>query len=152
MAKPDGSAEPETGLYADATAPIVGYRLRRAQISVFQRFISVFEPMQLRPAEYTMLVLIADNPGHKQTDIADALDIKHANFVTLVQDFETRGLIERRPASSDRRIKALYLTQQGEAFLARARVLHDDMEKEIIDRLGGTEARDKLVQLLERLA
>ncbi len=152
MSKPEAPAEPETELHADATARIVGYRLRRAQISVFQRFTSVFEAMHLRPAEYTMLVLIADNPGHKQTDIADALDIKHANFVTLVQEFEARGLIERRPALSDRRIKALYLTDKGEDFLARARVLHDGMERELIDRLGGIEARDTLVQLLQRLA
>lgn len=152
MSIEDSPAEPGTDLRADATAHIVGYRLRRAQISVFQRFTSVFESMKLRPAEYTMLVLIADNPGHKQTDIADALDIKHANFVTLVQDFESRGLIERRPASADRRIKALHLTRQGEEFLAKARELHDGMEKEFVDRLGGAEARDTLVQLLERLA
>ena len=82
MSKPDSAEEPAGELVADATARIVGYRLRRAQISVFQRFIALFGQLELRPAEYTMLVLISDNPGHKQTDIADALGIKHANFVS----------------------------------------------------------------------
>ena len=137
---------------ADTTARIVGYRLRRAQISVFQRFTAVFEPLDLRPAEYTTLVLIADNPGRKQTDIADALGIKHANFVALLHAFESRGLIERRPATTDRRVKALHLTPKGEEFLQRARTLHDEMEAEFVDRLGGPEARDTLVALLKRLA
>ena len=139
-------------LVADTAARIVGYRLRRAQISVFQRFTAVFEALNLRPAEYTMLVLISDNPGHKQTDIADALGIKHANFVALLHAFEGRGLIERRPTTGDKRVKALYLTPEGAEFLEKARKLHDEMEAELIDKLGGPEARNTLVDLLERLA
>ena len=140
------------GLIADTTARIVGYRLRRAQISVFQHFTAVFEKLDLRPAEYTMLVLIADNPGHKQTDIADALGIKHANFVALLHAYEGRGLVERRATSADKRVKALYLTPKGEAFLETARALHDEMEAEIVKKLGGPEARNTLIALLERLA
>ena len=151
MDRPQTRDERAGELIADTAARIVGYRLRRAQISVFQRFTAVFEALNLRPAEYTMLVLISDNPGHKQTDIADALGIKHANFVALLHAFEARGLIERRATRADKRVKSLYLTPKGAEFLEKARMLHDEMEAELIDKLGGPEARNTLVDLLERL-
>lgn len=133
------------------TTGLVGYRLRRAQLSVFQRFLAVFEQLKLRPAEYSVLVLIADNPGRKQTQIAEALGIKRANFVTLAHGLEARGLIERRASAEDKRANALHLTKTGTAFLGNARALHEGMEADLIDRLGGPAQRDQLLALLARL-
>jgi DNA-binding MarR family transcriptional regulator len=130
---------------------IIGYRLRRTQLAVFQRFLAVFEEMALRPAEFSVLTLVADNPGRKQSEIALALGIKRANFVTLVNDLEARGLVERREAGSDRRANALHLSRAGKAFLARARALHDAMERDMVERLGGPAERDALFRLLDRL-
>lgn len=138
-------------LRTDATTDIVGYRLRRAQLAVFQRFHSVFEALDLRPAEYSVLVLVADNPGRKQTDIGEALGIKRANFVTLVHGLETRGLVERRVSAEDKRINALHLTAAGKRFLKRARERHDELERQVIAQLGGPDARRQLLGLLERL-
>jgi DNA-binding MarR family transcriptional regulator len=138
-------------LRTEATTGIVGYRLRRAQLNVFQKFLSVFDQLKLRPAEYSVLVLIADNPGRKQTEIAEVLGIKRANFVTLVHGLEGRGLVERAPSTGDRRANALHLTEEGRAFLANARAVHDAMERDLVDRLGGPAARDRLLALLDRL-
>lgn len=142
----------EDRLETSATSGLVGYRLRRAQLSVFQRFLGVFEKMELRPAEYSVLVLVADNPGRKQTAIAEVLGIKRANFVTLVHGLEARGLIERRPATGDNRANALHLTRSGQTFVSRARTLHDAMENELLARLGGESARDTLLELLDRVS
>ena len=138
-------------LRAEATTGIIGYRLRRAQLNVFQKFLTVFENLKLRPAEYSVLVLIADNPGRKQTEIAEVLGIKRANFVTLVHGLEERGLVERTPSAADKRANALHLTREGEAFLVHARGVHAAMEDEMVTRLGGTQARDRLLELLDRL-
>lgn len=133
------------------TSSVVGYRLRRAQLSVFQRFLRVFEDLELRPAEYSVLVLIADNPGRKQGAIAEALGIKHANFVTLAHGLERRGLIDRRRAPEDKRANALHLSDKGRVFVTQARSLHAAMEAEFVQRLGGSESRDTLLRLLDRL-
>lgn len=145
------SLPPSTALRTDGTSGIIGYRLRRAQLSVFQRFLALFEEFRLRPAEYSVLVLVADNPGRKQTEIAEVLGIKRANFVTLVHGLEARNLIERRPSGGDRRANALHLTAVGGEFFAVARAQHDALEEELIARLGGRDARDALLALLERL-
>jgi DNA-binding MarR family transcriptional regulator len=129
----------------------LGYRLRRAQISVFQRFLATFEALQLRPAEYSVLQLISDNPGSKQTAIAEILGIKRANFVTLIDALQNRGLVERRPSPEDRRANALHLTKDGAKFFTRARRIHDDLERQFTDQLGGPARRQELIGLLSLL-
>lgn len=142
---------PDSDLRTEATTDIVGYRLRRAQLAVFQRFNAAFEALDLRPAEYSVLVLITDNPGRKQTEIAEILGIKRANFVALVTGLETRGLIERQAAPGDRRANALYLTASGVEFLSAASAIQDRFEADCIERLGGIEGRDTLLRLLDTL-
>jgi DNA-binding MarR family transcriptional regulator len=135
----------------EATVGMIGYRLRRAQLSVFQRFLTIFEELALRPAEYAVLVLIEENPGRKQSEIALALGIKRANFVSLVDGLEARGLIERHAVETDRRANALHMTDEGRAFMERARTVHNELEGEFISRLGGVAERDQLLALLEKL-
>jgi DNA-binding MarR family transcriptional regulator len=141
----------ESPLRTEATTDIIGYRLRRAQLAVFQRFIAAFEALNLRPSEYSVLVLIADNPGRKQTEIAEVLGIKRANFVSLITDLEDRDLVERHVVPGNRRANALYLTSKGKAFLRKANKAQEAFEASCIERLGGAAERDKLLVLLNRL-
>lgn len=143
--------DPDKILQTDATSSVIGYRLRRAQLSVFQRFLDVFAELRIRPAEYSVLVLVGDNPGRKQTEIAQVLGIKRANFVTLIHGLEARGLIERRASAGDKRANALHLTGTGRSFVANARLLHDTLEADLIERLGGERSRDRLLALLDQL-
>ena len=144
-------AESDDALRTETTTGAIGYRLRRAQLSVFQKFLAFFDEFKLRPAEYSVLVLIDDNPGRKQTEIAEVLGIKRANFVTLVHGLEERGLVERSSSPQDKRANALHLTSTGQEFLANARAMHEAMEADLVARLGGQAARDRLLALLDRL-
>ena len=130
---------------------IVGYRLRRAQLAVFQRFSERFAELALRPAEFSVLALIEANPGSKQTEIADALEIKRANFVALIKGLDERGLTERRQPAGDRRSNALFLTERGKDFVRQANALQAAFEAEYVERLGGEKARDQLMGLLTKL-
>jgi DNA-binding MarR family transcriptional regulator len=138
-------------LRTEATSGIVGYRLRRAQLAVFQRFLAEFAELDLRPAEYSVLVLIADNPGCTQSEIADVLGIKRANLVALVKGLEARGLTGRGFPPGDRRANALRITDAGRAFLDKAQATQNAFEAACVERLGGPAERDRLLQLLDRL-
>jgi hypothetical protein len=50
-------SEADEQLRTEETLGMIGYRLRRAQLSVFQLFLTMFEQLELRPAEYSVLVL-----------------------------------------------------------------------------------------------
>lgn len=130
---------------------IIGYKLRRAQLTVFQDFLDVFSTMKLRPAEFSALALIGENPGQKQTAIADALGIKRANFVSLMDGLERRGLAERRHSESDRRSHSLHLTSSGTKFCREMLAVWRAHEDRFVAALGGPAARDQLIALLDRL-
>lgn len=130
---------------------IVGYKLRLAQLVVFQDFIESFNKMKLRPAEFSVLALIGRTPGLKQTEVAEQLGIKRANFVALMDGLERRGLAERRKSEHDKRSHSLHLTPEGRRFVEKMGTLWKVHERRMIERLGGVEARNTLLELLDRL-
>ncbi|MDX3924181.1 MAG: MarR family winged helix-turn-helix transcriptional regulator [Shinella sp.] len=134
-----------------AVAGSIGYRVRRAQIVLAQRFAVRFCAFDLRPSEFCALLLISENPGRKQSEIAAALAIRRANFVTVINVLERRGLAERRDAAGDRRSTALHLTARGEKLLAAARQVQAGFETECLEKLGGPQARDAFLAGLARL-
>ncbi|BBF92947.1 MarR family winged helix-turn-helix transcriptional regulator [Blastochloris tepida] len=129
---------------------VVGYALRRAQLAVFEDFIARFATLDLTPAQYSVLLVIGNNPGRKQAEIAAALGIQRPNFVNMLDELERRGLAERLPSATDRRSHALVLTKSGSALLARARAMQDEQERELAQKLGPG-GREMLVALLQRL-
>jgi DNA-binding MarR family transcriptional regulator len=132
-------------------ATIIGYKLRRAQLLVFQDFIETFARMKLRPAEFSVLAIIAETPGLKQSEIAEMLGIKRANFVALMDNLEKRGLAERRKAQADRRSHSLHLTAEGVRFVEKMIAQWSEHENRMIARLGGPQERDRFIALLDRL-
>ena len=130
---------------------LLGYRLRRAQLSVFQDFLVVMKAFELRPAQFSVLAIIAANPGLKQSRVSEALGINRANFVALLDELEQRKLARRAPAPGDRRSNALFLTPKGEGFLKDAyRHLLTQHEKRVEAVLGSAD-KQQLLSLLDKL-
>jgi DNA-binding MarR family transcriptional regulator len=129
----------------------VGYAVRRAQIAIFGDFLESLRDVDLRPAQFGVLVVIDDNPGMRQSDVCAGLGIQKANFVPLISELEARGLVVREPGANDRRAYALHLTAQGEALLRRARELHARHEARLTERIG-RRGRAQLLNLLNRMA
>jgi DNA-binding MarR family transcriptional regulator len=129
----------------------IGYHLRRAQLRVFEHFATSFAELDLRPGQFSVLVVVDRNPGLRQSEVAAALGIQRTNFVPLVDELERRGLIERRASPIDRRSYALHLTPQGEELLGAALSRQQKHEDEWAVRAGAP-SRAALVQMLQRLA
>jgi DNA-binding MarR family transcriptional regulator len=129
---------------------LIGYALKRAQLAAFEEAIQGFAKLDLRPAHYSVLALVAHAPGRKQSDVAAALGIQRANFVPLIDGLERRGLAERRPVPHDRRSYALHLTREGRRVLGRANALVAGVEAKLDAKLGPG-GRARLLDLLWRL-
>jgi DNA-binding MarR family transcriptional regulator len=134
-----------------ALTSLIGYMLRRAQIAVFQDAFRGFAEVGIRPAQFSVLTVLAHNPGRTQSQIAAALGIKRTNFVALIDSLERRGLAERRPAPNDRRSHALHLTDAGKVTVRRLNRMVDKLEAGMIRRIG-RDRRAVLLELLRRLA
>ena len=114
----------------------LGYFIRRLQVWVFQDFIRTLAPVDIRPAQYSVLVVIAANPGLSQSDLADRLGIERARLVRVLDKLEKRGLTQRLASPTDRRSHALRLTPTGQRTLKRAKALAARHEGRLIDELG----------------
>src|SRR5262249_48308811 len=107
----------------------LGYFLRRLQVWVCQDFIRTRAPIHIGPAQYSVLVVIAANPGLSQSDLADRLGIERARLVRLLDRLERRGLTQRLPSRTDRRSHALRLTREGQRILKLAQMLAGPPER-----------------------
>jgi DNA-binding MarR family transcriptional regulator len=96
---------------------LLGYQLRRASSAVMSDFAQALAPLDLRPSDASVLLLIAANPRATQSEIGRVLGIKRANMAPLVAALEKRELVERAPV--DGRSQGLTLTDSG-AEVARA--------------------------------
>ena len=124
------------------------YSLRRAQLSVVNDFNESLLAFGLRPTDFPVLVLVANNCSLKQSDVAEALGIQRANFVAIIDALEDKGLLQRRRSETDRRVHYLEITERGRAVLEDISKVWRAHEGRLIDRLGGETARDQLVSLL----
>src|SRR6478736_79283 len=127
----------------------LGYFIRRLQVWVFQDFIRTLAPVDIRPAQYSVLVVIAANPGLSQSDLADRLGIEGARVVRVLDKLEKRGLTQRLASPTDRRSHALRLTREGQKLLKRATLLAATHEAKLIEKLG-PEQRKSMLELLRR--
>ncbi len=114
----------------------LGYLLRRAQIAVFRDFFAAFADHDIRPGQYSILTVIETNPGLKQGAVGEALGIKRANFVAMIDELQTRGLVRRDPSPADRRSYALNLTAEGTRLMAELHALAERHEQKIVDAIG----------------
>jgi len=129
---------------------LLGYALRRAQVAVFRDFLKCFAKFDIRPVQYGILTVIELNPGLKQQQVCRALGIRRANFVTLLDDLERRGLAERGPSATDQRANALYLTEKGKALMRQLRKVNKAHEDRIAASLSPAKRRF-LIQLLDQI-
>jgi DNA-binding MarR family transcriptional regulator len=128
----------------------IGYWLRRAQVWAVSGFLETMKELDLRPTQFSVLIIISENPGIRQTEVCAALGLQKANFVPLLNELQRRGLAVRKAGVPDRRASALYLTPQGEALLERANELHGQWEAHITARLGAR-GQEQLRELLQKL-
>jgi DNA-binding MarR family transcriptional regulator len=115
-----------SGLIANSLDRLLGYQLRRASAVMMADLARELADIDLRPAEMTALLVIAENPGCSQTEVGQVLGIKRANMVPIVSRLMDRGLIDRERA--DGRSHALSVTATGAEVVADARNRIDQHE------------------------
>jgi DNA-binding MarR family transcriptional regulator len=130
---------------------LAGYLIRQAQLWVFQDFNETLAPLDIHPAQYSILAVIRENPGLSQMALSQVLGIVRSGVVPLLDGLESRRLLKRTASASDRRSHALYLTAEGNALLNRADALVQQHENRLIQKVGAR-GHKQLVQILKVFA
>jgi len=108
------------------------------------------EPYGLRMISFSVLVLIADNPGIRQSTISETLCVERPNLVVVIDELENRALITRNPVPADRRAYALKVTLAGRQLCDKAVAAADRHENEMTQGTGRDE-REALIEILNKI-
>src|SRR4051812_47550741 len=144
-------ASPAPGVEAARDDVAESWRLvRELMIASRPHYLAVLQDVGLSPMQgLTLLRLNAEVPL-TMSELAVALKCDNSNVTGIVDRLEAAGLVERRPAERDRRVKTVVVTALG-------RRLRDEADHRMrvppppFARLGAADAR-ALREILERLA
>src|ERR1700692_1309379 len=150
--EPTDAATESTALQMGELSELLGYSLKRAQLKIFEDFLRCVAPLQLTPAQFSVLLLLDRNPGRNQTEIANTLGILRPNFVAMLDGLESRDLCARMRSTSDRRSHILVLTEKGRAVLARAKKLVAAKHEARLNEPLGPANRAPLLGMLDKIA
>jgi DNA-binding MarR family transcriptional regulator len=125
----------------------VGYHVRRLQVWIFRDFINTLSPLNIKPVQFSVLTVIAENPGLSQADLSATLGIESSRLVRILDGLEDRELLNRERSPTDRRSHALTLGKKGLELLVQANRLADEHEARLAECIG--EDYDKLLTILK---
>lgn len=153
--KPEGNGELVhfnariEGIDYDILDELVGYAVRRAQLSIYEDFALSLASEDLTPQRFSSLVIIENNPGISQTRLAEVMGIARSGVVSIIDRFEESGFVERKE-SGDRRSYNLHLTREGQKQLKK----YKKAVREHDDRIAGSlsaEEKQQLIGLLRKI-
>lgn len=128
----------------------VGYHIKRA-FNVIQSDLSqVLQPFDLRMVSYSVLVLIVENPGIRQSQLSDALAIERPNLVVIIDDLEKRELIVRDRLLTDRRAYLLQATLAGRRLCDKAFKAVSAHEEALFEGIDD-DTRSSIVRAMQHL-
>lgn len=97
-----------------------GHLFRRLHQLAVMRFTSQLDETGLTPIQWAALMSTSQSPGLDQSTLSREIYIDTSTIAGVVDRLEARGLIQRRHSPEDRRVRLLYLTDEGEALLKQA--------------------------------
>ncbi|SHN20553.1 DNA-binding transcriptional regulator, MarR family [Pseudomonas asturiensis] len=159
MAKPSDIADvcPAPAQAAEASLPmdsalddLIGYAMRRAQLKLFQNLIARLSAHDLRPAQFSALAIIDQNPGLMQADLAKALAIEPPQVVPLLNKLESRALAVRLRCKPDKRSYGIFLSKTGETLLKELKQIAAESDLDSTSALDSQE-REELLRLLKKV-
>ena len=127
-----------------------GHMIRRLhQISV-GLFAQEVGELGVTPVQYAALQVVQAQPGIDQRTLARAIALDASTTGGVVDRLEARGWLQRRQSPQDRRVRLLFLSEDGQQGLAAATPAMLRTQERILEALNASE-RAEFVRLLSRL-
>jgi MarR family transcriptional regulator, lower aerobic nicotinate degradation pathway regulator len=116
-----------------------------------QFFEATLAPLHLRPGQLGILSLLESEGAMVQARLSERLRIDKATMVSLLNDLQQQGLIERRPHLTDRRAFEIHLLESGRQRIQQAEQVGEIASQRFFGVLS-PEEQQTLHHLLVRLA
>jgi DNA-binding MarR family transcriptional regulator len=116
-----------------------GYNMKRACSVLLTDFHETLRPLDLRAVTFSALVIVVENPGVTQNELADTLAIGRPNIVVVIDELEARSLVIRARVPTDGRAWALRATLEGRRLCSRATAAIREGEARVLAELSPEE-------------
>ncbi|WP_347545520.1 MarR family transcriptional regulator [Roseomonas sp. CAU 1739] len=98
-------------------------------------------------AQWVILARLERAGGLSQKELADVLEVEPITVARLIDRLQARGLVERRPDPTDRRVWRLHLTDAAAPILTRIEAYRTELHDTVTAGLD----RDAVHHLVEAL-
>ena len=115
------------------------------------QFAERLAKLKLAPWHAGILRILNSTPAITQQTLATTLGMVPSRLVVLVDEMESRGLIERRENPDDRRRYALHITEKGRSTLDQIGRISLEHSQALLAAISQDEQRN-LATLLQRIA
>jgi DNA-binding MarR family transcriptional regulator len=129
---------------------LIGYNARRAALAVIEVFLQRMAVYDLRPVDFSVLSLIAHNPGITSRQLCSTLGILPPNLVGMINALEKREIVSRKPHPTDGRATGLHVTASGARLMRDAERTAAQLEEDVAARLTPSENKT-LIRLLRKI-
>jgi DNA-binding MarR family transcriptional regulator len=140
-------------LHSPVLHELLGYHARRMSLYAIDLFVQAMskqpKAQRLKVVEFSVLSLVAHNPGVTSRQICAALGLLPPNLVGMIQRFEKNAWLTRQPHPQDGRALGLHLSAAGKQLIAKAEALTQRAEQEVTKNLSEKE-QTQLKNLLRK--
>ena len=127
---------------------LLGYNCLQAYLKLSPPIKKLLAKYKLRPVEFTVLSVIAENPQINQKRLSEAINVSPPNMATLLDRMQDEGLLTRQRNPRDKRSQILALTEHGASLYDKAR--WQLYKLEAAPNLN-TEEHEHLIRLLQKI-
>lgn len=113
-------------------------------------FNEALTPLGIQLAHYDVLANIFHVPGLTQQALAEKLFVGRSAMSMLLPELERRELVMRQSDEADRRVRRLWLTQEGEMLTRKAMAIHVERLEAMMQVLSDAEC-DLIGTMMRRI-
>ncbi len=137
--------------HTDVAAKPTYMRLLRELVQAYQAFEAYTMPhiksWGLTPAQFDVIATLGNTEGMTFRELGERTLIYKTTLTSVVDRLQERGLVERRPSTTDRRSTLAVLTAQGDALFQEAFQDHTEHLRRRLERLSEDEMEEAITQL-----
>lgn len=137
----------DTATPARPVADRFGYLLKHARERLSALSAEGYARFGINGRELAVLTVLAEGEPPSQLEAAQRLSIDRTTMVALLDELESKGLVERSADPRDRRRNIVVLTKKGRECLVGASRATDEAERAFLAPLGEADG-ERLRQML----
>lgn len=129
------------------------YLIKRLEAAIRLMLEKELGDLDLTPAQYTTLSMLAANGETSSSDLARRVLVTPQSMSEMIKALDRKALIKRRESETNRKVLDIALSPAGRALLEKAEVRVDGLEATLLSALDAGQVvalRDNLSVILSQ--